>query len=157
MLLLNYDLHDIHFILTMVRFMPAAPYNERIIESVLEVLTAPQTDDTIDDNIIRKKLRTVESLLKDDFPWVYVDNIYTYGIRIIKDDACYIILTNGFKKMLELVSLGELQRLKDLADALHNIPIIFAEGCEKIKKTAKNEFLYYNKTYKTNLFKELSN
>ena len=44
---------------------------------MLEVLSTPQVDNTIDDNIIRRKLRTIETIDKEYFPWVYVDNICT--------------------------------------------------------------------------------
>ena len=58
--------------------------------------------------------------------------------------------------MLEYAESGELQRLEDLADALHNIPIFFADGCKNFKKTVKIQFAHYDKTYKINLLKELS-
>ena len=58
--------------------------------------------------------------------------------------------------MLEYAESGELQRLEDLADALHNIPIFFADGCKNFKKAVKIQFAHYNKTYKINLLKELS-
>ena len=52
MLLLNYDFYDIHFVLTMLRAKPEKEYNIEIIKAVLEVLSTPQVDNTIDDNII---------------------------------------------------------------------------------------------------------
>ena len=45
---------------------------------------------------------------------------------------------------------------EDLADALHNIPIFFADGCKNFKKAVKIQFAHYDKTYKINLLKELS-
>ena len=56
MILSNYDFHDIHSILTMLRAKPEKEYNAQIIESVLKVLSEPQIDNTVDDNIIRKQL-----------------------------------------------------------------------------------------------------
>ena len=49
-----------------------------------------------------------------------------------------------------------LDTLEDLADALHNVPILFADGCKNLKKAVKIEFHYYNKKYKTDLWKELA-
>ena len=88
MILSNYDFHDIHSILTMLRAKPEKEYNPQIIKSVLKVLSEPQIDNTVDDNIIRKQLRSIDSLDKEYFRWVYVDNIYTYGLKFIKEDFC---------------------------------------------------------------------
>lgn len=156
MLLLNFDFYDIHSVLVMLRAKPENEYNIDIVKAVLEVLSTPQVDNTIDDNVIRKKLRAIETIEKEDFRWVYVDNIYTYGWRIIKDEMCYEFLAKGFQMMLEYAESGELQRLEDLADALHNIPIFFADGCKNFKKAVKIQFAHYDKTYKINLLKELS-
>ena len=156
MLLLNFDFYDIHSVLVMLRAKPENEYNIDIVKAVLEVLSTPQVDNTIDDNVIRKKLRAIETIEKEDFCWVYVDNIYTYGCRIIKDEMCYEFLAKGFQMMLEYAESGELQRLEDLADALHNIPIFFADGCKNFKKAVKIQFAHYDKTYKINLLKELS-
>ena len=156
MLLLNYDFYDIHSAITMLRAKPENEYNFEVINSVLDILRTPQADNTIDDNIIRKKLRKIESIDQDDFRWVYVDNIYTYGWKVIKDEACYSFLANGFQMMLEYAKARDFQRLEDLADALHNIPIFFADGCKNFKKAVKIQFTHYDKIYKTNLLKELS-
>ena len=156
MLLLNFDFYDIHSALTMLRAKPEKEYNIEIVKAVLEVLSTPQADNKIDNNIIRKKLRTIETLDKEDFRWVYVDNIYTYGRKIIKDEICYEFLAKGFQTMLECTVSDEFQRLSDLSDALHNIPIFFADGCKNFKKAVKIQFSHYNKTYSTDLLNELS-
>jgi hypothetical protein len=156
MLLLNFDFYDIHSALTMLRAKPEKEYNIEIVKALLEVLSTPQADNKIDNNIIRKKLRTIETLDKEDFRWVYVDNIYTYGWIIIKDEKCYSFLAKGFQMVLEYAVSGDFQRLADLADALHDIPIFIADGCKNFKKTVKIQFSRYNKTYSTDLLKELS-
>ena len=61
MLLLNYDFHDIHFVLTMLRAYPEKTYNAQIIQSIIHILSEPQIDDLLDDNIIRKNLRTIDA------------------------------------------------------------------------------------------------
>ena len=98
MLLHNFDFYDIHSVLTVLRAKPEKEYNIEIVKAMLEVLSTPQVDNTIDDNIIRRKLRTIETIDKEYFPWVYVDNIHTYGRKIIKDEMCYSLLTKGFQE-----------------------------------------------------------
>ncbi|MBQ4101587.1 MAG: hypothetical protein IJC85_01730, partial [Oscillospiraceae bacterium] len=102
-------------------------------------------------------LRSIDSLDKEYFRWVYVDNIYTYGLKFIKEDFCYSFLKKGFSKLLECAKNQDYKQLETLADALHNTPIFFAEGCKNLKKAVKIQFAQYNSIYKTNLQKELSN
>lgn len=155
MLLISYDFYDIHAILTWIRANPSAPYHADAIKSIYEILSSPQIDNHVDINMIRKKLRTVSGIESAELEWIYVDNIYTYGWKIIKDDFCYSFLAKGFQKLLTYASNGNYEQLKDLADALHNVPIFFADGCKNFKKAIKIQFAYYNDTYQTNLSKEL--
>ena len=157
MLLLNYDLHDMYYVLTMLRAYPKMTYNSQVLRAIIRVLNAPQTDNTVDTNLIRKGLRTIETIDKECFRWIYVDNIYTYGLKIIHNEFCYDFLENAFRKLLECIEKEAYEQLEDLADALHNIPIIFAEDDKKFKKAMRIEFARYNRIYKTNLLKELSN
>ena len=156
MLLINYDFHDIHNILVALREYPKKSFNTQIIESVIQVLSEPQIDNTIEDNIIRKKLRTIQTIDKEWFRWTYVDNIYTYGLKVIHDAFCYSFLEKAFQKLFECSVKGDYKQLEDLANALHNIPIFLAEDYKNFKKTTKVEFARYNRIYKTNLLKELS-
>lgn len=59
MLLLNYDFYDIHSVITMLRAKPENEYNFEVINAVLDILKTPQIDNTIDNNIIRKRLRKI--------------------------------------------------------------------------------------------------
>ncbi len=155
MLLFNFDFHDIHAVLTMLRATPQKTYNIQIIEYIIQILSEPQIDNTVDDNIIRKRLRTIETIDKEYFRWIYVDNIYTYGLKIIKDDSCYSFLEKAFRKLLECAINEDYEQLETLADALHNVPIFFAEDCKNFKKAVKVQFAQYNSIYKSNLLKEL--
>ena len=156
MLLLNYDFYDIHSVLTILRAKPEKGCNVEIIKAVLEILSAEQIGNTIESNIVRNKLKSIETVDKEDFQWVYVNNIYTYGIRVVKDENAYSFLAKGFQLLLEYAKAEEPRHLADLADAFHNIPIFCADGCENFKKAVKVEFLYYNKKYQADLLKELS-
>lgn len=134
MLLINYDFHDMHYVLTMLRAYPKEVYNKQVIQSIIYVLHAPQIDNTIDDNIIRKELRKIEKIDKDCFGWIYVDNIYTYGLKIIDNEFCYYFLEKAFRKLLECSVKEDYKQLEDLADALHNIPVFLAEDYKNFKK-----------------------
>ena len=156
MLLINYDFHDMHCVLTMLRAYPKKTYNKQVIQSIIHVLSEPQLDNTVDNNILRKELRTIETIDKEWFRWVYVDNIYTYGLKVIQNEFCYSFLEKAFRKLLECSVKEDYEQLENLADALHNIPIFLAEDYKNFKKATKVEFARYNRIYKTNLLKELS-
>ncbi|MBE6666196.1 MAG: hypothetical protein E7603_08285 [Ruminococcaceae bacterium] len=157
MIMLNYDFYDIHGVLLAIRANPTAPYHANAIKSIYEVLSSPQIDNKGESNLIRKTLRTTVIGVEDTpLAWIYVDNVYTYGWKFIKDDFCFSFLAKGFQKLLTYASNGNYKQLEDLADALHNVPIFFADGCKNFKKAIKVQFSYYDKTYKTNLLKELS-
>ena len=140
----------------MLRAYPKNTYNKQVIQSIILVLSKPQIDNTLDNNIIRKELRMIENLDKDCFDWVYVDNIYTYDLRVIHNEFCYSLLEKAFQKLLECSVKEDYSQLEDLADALHNIPTLLLEDYKKFKKATKVDFAQYNRIYKTDLLKELS-
>ena len=86
MLITNYDFYDIYFILVAIRFKPQNECNAEIIQSVIDIISAPQKGDNVDTNIVRKKIREIEGLDRDLFEFAFVDNYYTYGIRFITED-----------------------------------------------------------------------
>ena len=117
MLLINYDFHDMHCVLTMLRAYPKKTYNKQVIQSIIHVLSEPQLDNTVDNNILRKELRTIETIDKEWFRWVYVDNIYTYGLKVIQNEFCYSFLEKAFRKLLECSVKEDYEQLENLADA----------------------------------------
>lgn len=156
MLMDKYSFYDMHSVLVGIRFKPDNPCNAEIARAIYEVLSEPQKDNLVELNIIRKALAKIDSLDDERFYWVHTENIYTYGWKFIKEDLPYRILAGGFSKISSLAESRDLERLEDLADALHNVPILFADGCKNLKKAVKIEFHYYNKKYKTDLWKELA-
>ncbi len=157
MLLDKYEFYDIHSLLTGIRFESDSPYNLEMIRAAYNILCAPQETNIIEYNIIRTALRDIENINIELYRWIYVDNVYTYGCKTIKDEFCYSFLARAFLKMAECAESKDCERLEDLADAFHNIPILFADGCKNFKKEIKVQFDYYNKKYKANLWNELTN
>ena len=84
LLMTNYDFYDIYFILVAIRFKPQNECNAEIIQSVIDIISAPQNGNDVDSNIVRKKIREIYNLDRDLFKFAFVDNIYTYGIRSIR-------------------------------------------------------------------------
>lgn len=135
---------------------PESAYNKAMIIAVYNILAAPQNDNFVVPNLIRKALRSAGEINTEQYKWVLVDNVYTYGLEIIKSELSYSFLTNSFQKLLEYSESTDLERLQDLADALHNVPILIADGCNNFKRAVKTQFACYNKKHNTDLWKELA-
>ena len=155
MLLDKYEFYDLHAVLTAIRFRSDAPYHLEIIRTVYGILSAPQKTNAIESGVVRAALREVKDIDNELYRWVYVDNVYTYGNKIIRDDLCYSLLTHAFLKLLTCAESKDWAHLGDLADAFHNVPILFADGCKNLKQAIRSQFRHYNKKYKANLWKEL--
>ena len=130
LLMTNYDFYDIYFILVAIRFKPQNECNAEIVQSAIDIISAPQNGND-------------------------VDNIYTYGIRFIKEGYPYSFLKNAFDKLLKCINDGDYNQVYALADALHNVPIFLSDGCKNLKKALRIEFSNYDKKYGTDLRKEL--
>lgn len=75
-----------------------------------------------------------------------------YGNEIIKEEQYYRFLTNAFNEMQLCIEKNEPDRLEDLADALHNIPIFMTDDREDFRKFCRIQFSYYKKKYGVNLW-----
>lgn len=153
MLMLNYDFYDIHQILLNFHNEPCDPQNRKIAESVYLLITAPQADNIVEPNLIRRELAVIDSLDKEKWYWAFHENVYTYGCKIIKDDFAYRTLSEGFKEVLFCIKNGEYDRPRDLADALHNIPVILAENREDGKKVIEIEVSSYRDKWNAGFLK----
>lgn len=133
MLLINYDLYDIYAILCVIRLYPMASENEKIVQALLDIIKAKQTDNCIMDNIVRRTLASMD-LYDEHWEWIKTFNTYSYGVRIIKDIEKYNMLFNLLAELSDSIASKNKDRIYDCADALHNVPIILADGKKKIKR-----------------------
>ena len=156
MLLDRYEFHDLYAVLVAFRSNPQAEYNIEITKAIISVLEKQQDINLVEFNIFRNALKSIERIDKERFYWVYINNAYTYGHRVEKNEFYYDILLNAFRKLLQSFEQQDFDRVYDLADAFHNIPIFVADQGKNFKKFIKIQFYSYDKKYKTNLFKELT-
>ena len=156
MLLDRYEFHDLYAVLVAFRSNPQAEYNIEIAKAIISVLEKQQDINLVEFNIIRNALKSIEKIDKERFYWVYINNSYTYGHRVEKNEFYYDILLNAFRKLLQSFEQQDFDRVYDLADAFHNIPIFVADQGKNFKKFIKIQFYSYNKKYKANLLKDLT-
>ena len=145
MYLTPYDLYDIYAVLLLIRAYPADEANASAVSAVKEVIDAPPTQFSRA-NAIRIRLGNISELDREKWFFIDTQNVYTWMPPVIRDERVYAILSACMAEMLEAVTLGETERIYDLADALHNIPIILAEGekgkLRAVKRDIKREISY---------------
>ena len=156
MLLDRYEFHDLYAVLVAIRSNPQAEYNNLIMKSIITILEKQHETNVVQHNLIRNTLKSIESIDKELFYWIYINNAYTYGHRVVNNEFYYDILLNGFRKLLQSFEQQDFDRVYDLSDAFHNIPVFIADNGTKFKRFIKIQFYSYNKKYKTNLLKELN-
>ena len=155
MLLLNYDFYDIYAVLISFRNDPSNTFNEKIAKTIKALLESPQVDNLIESNIIRRSIAEIENLDIELLAWIKTNNIYTYGQKVIKEETAYHILSAGFAELLVCLKDENYKRFEDLADALHNVPIILSEKPKNLSKLIKTEISTYRKMWNNAFLKEI--
>ena len=150
MLLLNYELYDLYAVLIRIRCSPSDPADIRIVSAIIDLLDAPQTTNMVEVNAVRKAISIIEGIDKEKWHFAFVNNEYTFGERIIKDELSYKVLEAGFSELLDVLQTEDEKHIYDIADALHNVPIIFAQNCKNIKRTVRSCISDYRKKYNPN-------
>lgn len=156
MWLTNYDLHDLHAVFIRFRFKPLYEKNREIAERIKSLIDAPQVGNGIDHNNIRRELLKIEDLDTENWSWVFCENVYTFGTKVITDDNVFRILSEGLGELIKCFDMGDDERIFCLADAMHNIPTIFVEEPEKrVMKIILSEIGYYRKKYDESFLKDV--
>ncbi len=139
-----YDLYDLHSIFIGVRTSPHNEINIEIMSRVIGVLKNRFNDDGI--NQFRIALRPINSLDREGlYRFTLIDNVYCYfPLPFLKDEKIYLLLIKACEHLLKAICEKNEEKIYDLADCLHNLPIIIAENKYSIpKKYWKNEVQYY--------------
>ena len=155
MLLTNYDLYDLYAVFLLIRAYPSDQANALAVAAVKEIVDAPQGQ-LGRTNAIRTCLGNIPEL--DREKWFFIDtpNVYTWMPPILKDEKSYAILSACLEEMQKAMRSGNTDRIYDLADALHNIPLILAEGKKDQFRAIKQMISYayrpkWNKNFLTGL------
>ena len=120
-----YDLYDLHWIFTNIRNHPDDPINQTIVRCILEVIRNRNSSE--ETNAFRNALRAIDGL-DASYSFVLTSNVYTYYPFIIKDSFVYDILSESCSELENAICLGNIDRVFDLADTLHNLPIVLSEN-----------------------------
>ena len=146
-----YDLYDLHAILVRIRFSPEDVANYDIISRVVDVLA--NNRENSGSNQFRAAIRSVDGLKNNDlYDFVYVENKYSYfPLSSLNDENIYAVLISSCEELLRAIADKNKHRMLELADCLHNLPILIVENKLTVPKSFwKNEIKYYRKKWNKN-------
>ena len=139
-----YDLYDLHSILVGIRFAPQSRINKAVVSKAIEVLENRHKNN--DFNQFRKAIHSI-ALLDDNklYDWAEVENRYCYmPLPFLKDEKIYNILIKSLECLSNELDQKKDEKIYDLADCLHNLPIVLTENHYTIPKSFwKNEIASY--------------
>lgn len=143
MLLTNYDFYDIYWSIVLIR-SDGLEYDYAVSKAIKDTIDAEQKDNIVEFNKIRSVLSDIQELKEyKKWQWILTKNVYTYGVKIIKDDFAYQILSAMFEELLDSLKEPNEERINDLKIALHNIPVILADEHKRVKKHIAHEISFY--------------
>jgi len=150
-----YELYDLHMILVAIRSYPNASINSEIVSTVITVLEDRVSN--VETNQLRKALQSVETIDENTiYDFVFTENKYTYfPLSFLKNESIYAVLFSAFKELLFVLNEKNFERVIDLADCLHNLPIILVENCYSIPKSFWKKFLKYYRDKWNNNFLQM--
>lgn len=150
-----YDLYDLHAIFTAVRASPLSKINADVISKCIGVLKDRRINNEI--NQFRTALRTIDlSDTQGLYGFALVENKYCYfPLPFLKDEKIYLLLIKACEYLLKAINENGEDEIYDLADCLHNLPIIIADNKYSIPdRYWKNEVRHYRSKWKKDFLTE---
>lgn len=138
-----YDLYDLHMILVAIRSYPDATINSNVVSKIIAVLNNRMESNEI--NQFRRELRAVETIEQIDiYDFVFFENKYSYfSLPFLKDERVYVVLLVAFEELTTVLKEGNCEKIVDLVDCLHDLPIILVKNNYSIPKLFWKTFVKY--------------
>ncbi len=152
MKMINYDFYDIYAVILCVRAKPDNKSLIPVLNEIVSIIDTDQNGNGIESNIVRKSIRNCQGEKIENLSFAKIDNIYTAGVRIIKNNVYYHILSKIFKELI-LSLETDIERTRIGADCFHNIPVILVDDT-KPKKRISVEIKEYRKKYNSEFLAE---
>jgi phage-related protein len=140
------ELHDLGFVIKLIRSDINDPNNIMVLDSILLMLK--DTSKLIENNQIRKALSLLPQL-NEKWEFVKHENYYIRTL-IIKNEAVQNELLKGLTELKFLLQSDKFTQAYDLADVLHALPEIISDNNGSIPKSYRKTFTDpYKKKWKT--------
>ena len=145
-----FDLFDLHGIFVNVRNSKCNPLNEEIVHRTLQVIKSRNSDFEI--NQFRTALNSLDLSNHPEYLFVSIQNAYPHIPYLIKEEKVYRLLESACKDLLAAIGGHSYNQVEDLADALHNLPLLLAEHQLSIPESYWNhEIKWYRKKWNKNI------
>lgn len=127
-MLSTYNLYDLHYIFVLIRAYPDAPVNGEVLACVIDALSGGS--DFGADDVIRGALRRAKGISSDGpYSFAFTANVYSYHPHaFLKDGGVCACLIHAAEELRRTLDKGCTERIYDLADALHNLPVLITEN-----------------------------
>lgn len=137
------DLYDLSFVLISIRNDIREESNTKILRQIITVL---ETENTTEDNQIRKAISSIEGL--DNERWFFAshNNVYV-NHQLLKNENTYALLVKLLQSLNDVLCQEEFDKAYDLVDCFHCLPEIIADNKLSIPKSFWKTFVksYRNK------------
>lgn len=148
-----FDLYDLHAIFVNIRNNALDSSNEKIITQILQVLK--NRNENFEFNQIRNALKVLNLSNQKEYSFVFTNNVYPYVPYVIKEEKIYELFQVVCEELLGSVRQHRFSQVFDLADAVHNLPLVLAENKLHIPQSFwKNEINYYRKNWDRSFLKK---
>lgn len=144
MALINYDLYDVYALIQFFRLNPERADYIPALQAVTAYLAEPSGSGS-DYNGVRNVLRPYVDPQEKMLAWVFVENVYTGGVRLLKNPAYRPMLCAALREIEDALADSD-GRTYEAAYACHNLPLLMAEDT-LTKKAALSFTEHYRKTY----------
>lgn len=143
-----YDLYDLYSVFVGIRSSTKHEINRLILSNIIHVLK--HSGEVAGFNQIRI---AIQPALQMDSEKIYgfasTENEYTYiPLHFLKDPNIYQLLIESCEQLLLAINEGDSEKIYDLADCLHNLPIMLVENNYSVpNRFWKNEIKAYRRKW----------
>lgn len=148
----TFDLYDLHAIFTNIRSMPDYTLNRFILTNVIKVF---QNKYSCEMNQFRHALREIKDIHPEMYSFCFVMNSYPYVPAFIKDEKVYDFLRVLCELLVNAINSENIKEIEQLADGLHNIPLLLVSYKFDVFKVLKHSDLKFHNEYYQRVLKRL--
>ena len=130
-----FELYDLHYIICCIRSFPDAALNLQVIEAVIMVLNNRNYCNNF--NQLRTALQPLNKFdIEGRYSFAQIKNVYCYyPLSFLKNENIYLVLCKSCEKLKEAIIENNVEKIYDLADCIHNLPIYLSENKYMIPKS----------------------